>query len=409
MAHKYIIRKNKINKSGKCLIYCQYIKHDNAIKRKYTKVLISTEKKIEPKNWDTQQGKAKGKSAIAINKSLGAFEDKLNSVLASLEKSGEFPTPSNVKNAFKRELESNHIETGITESISHQWEEFIIRKEHNGLAPNSIKSHRNAKDSFLSFLGKKSYLSPSSISYGLIEDYQIQLLKKYKPNTSGKYLKRLKEFLRSYSIRGGKISFSLDLIKYKETPRPKLYLDELELESLGNLKLKGNKELYRDIFLLLSYTGLRISDLKNLDKNIINGQISLRTQKNNKEVTIPITREMDLILNKYDNVIPPIVEWKFNKSIKEICKLAIPNSTLQIRNDGRRLIQEPKFKHITIHDAIRTFIMLCHNKGISIKDISTLVGKSIAILEKNYIPEAKDVALESFRKAFNVAPMKVAK
>jgi len=53
--------------------------------------------------------------------------------------------------------------------------------------------------------------------------------------------------------------------------------------------------------------------------------------------------------------------------------------------------------------------MLCHNKGISIKDISTLVGKSIAILEKNYIPEAKDVALESFRKAFNVAPMKVAK
>jgi integrase len=251
-------------------------------------------------------------------------------------------------------------------------------------------------------------MSPSGLNFSMVEDYMVNLSKKYKPNTVAKYIKRLKEFLKSYLIRGGELSFNIDKITFKEKSKPKVYLTQNEIDALFELDLKGKKDFHRDIFGLMALTGFRISDLKNLDKNIVNNKIRLRTQKNDKDVVLPITVQMDAILSKYDYKIPPISEAVFNRHIKEICKTAIPTSTVQMRDDNKKLIQIPKHKIITSHDAIRTFVMMCHEKGISIKDISVLVGKTIAILEKNYIPQATDVAVKAFTNAFDIAPMKIA-
>jgi len=215
-------------------------------------------------------------------------------------------------------------------------------------------------------------------------------------------------FLKSYIIRGGELSFNIDKIKFEEKSRPKVYLTQNEIDALIELDLKGNRKISRDMFLLMCYTGLRISDLKNLDKNIVGNLIRLRTQKNDKDVMLPITVKMDSILSKYNYKLPYISEPVLNRNIKAICELAIPTSSIQLRNKRNLLIQIPKHEIITSHDAIRTFIMMCHEKRISIKDISVLVGKTISILEKHYIPEATDVAVKAFTNAFDVAPMKVA-
>jgi integrase len=409
MALKFIIKPKKVSQAGECRIYCQYINHDNSSEKNYSSTLFSTDKRIEPKYWDKVQGKAiKGASANAINKSLDNFKANIYELISVIEKEKQFPTTKRLKEAFENDKEENQIEVGITKSLINQWESYITRKESEGLAPNTIKSYRNAKDGFKTFLGSKAYISPSGLSFAMVDDYKGYLSKKYKPNTVAKYTKRLKEFLKSYLIRGGELSFNIDKITFKEKPKPKVYLTQNELDALYQIDLKGKRELHRDVFFLMCHTGFRISDLKNLDKNIIGNKIKLRTQKNDKDVVIPITIQMDTILKKYDYKIPYISEGVSNRDIKKLCEKAIPTSTIQVRDEKNKLIQVPKHKIITNHDAVRTFVMMCHEKGISIKDISVLVGKTIAVLEKYYIPQATDVAVKAFTNAFDVAPMKIA-
>jgi integrase len=421
MAIKFIIKREPkkkgekkgqpiVNKQGQSIIYCRYTDHDNSEAKKYSKVFFTTKQKIDPRFWNDTIGEAKGSKASAINDLLNEFEGQILGDIRTVKVQGKYPTPENVKKAYEDRLIGSQVESALIDTISNQWRKYIDSRaiDVTRRTVTIYNQSLNVMNRYLDSISK-SAMKPSTISLSFLDQYKIYLSSIYKPNTVAGHLKRLKEFLRYFQKRGGELKIKLDDIKYKETPKPKVYLTDLELKKLEDLDLKGGRAINRDTFILQCNTGLRISDMKNLDDNIEGNQIVLTTQKNDREVTIPINSKARQILEKYDYSLPKISEPVFNRDIKFICKKAIPDATVQVRNENRKLMPVPKHELITSHDAIRTFILLCLNRGMSLYSIALTTGKTMKVLERHYIPESAALASKEFMKAWDIeAPMKVA-
>lgn len=423
MAIKFVVKREpkisgeakgkfKTNIQGLSLIFCRYTEHDNSEAKKYFKAFFSTKLKIEPKYWDDKTGRAKGSNskAKAINDNLNEFEAVILEVIREVKNDNLYPTPDRVVRAYKERLDGRKTESALIDTIKNQWRKYIdsrrafVTKRTVTIYNQSL----NVMTKYLEDVIKKPSLKPSSITLTFLDEYRLYLSSKYKPNTIAGHQKRLKEFLRHYQNRGGELQIKLDDIKYKETPKPKVYLTELELSKIDSESLKGGKAINRDMFILQCNTGLRISDLKNIDENIEGDKIVLTTQKNDREVTIPINSKVRAILENYNYNLPKISEPVFNRDIKAICKAAIPDSTVQVRNENRKLKPIPKHELISSHDAIRTFILLCLNRGMSLYAIAQITGKTMKVLERHYIPESQNIATKEFIRAWEIAPMKVA-
>lgn len=299
---KIIQRKDKINKQGLAPIYAQYT-HDSR------SLLFSTKVRVEPKYWEdgnisrhkdrTLQGK--------LNKKLSDFKSKILGFALDIEAKGETPYPSRVKDAFDKAAREKIPEAELSRSILALWWDYLETRK-SGIAPRTYNSEKNSIEALEGFLlkEKKSTLTPESFTLKHLSRFENYLATEAKrsrsqkakeqqgkalgKNTIAKRKKHFKTFLKYHVKAGGKVGFDLGDLKYKETPAPKVYLTEEELELFEDFKFEKEKHSrVRDLFILGCNTGLRISDLKRIDKNLDGGKIKLTTQKNNKAVEIPIS------------------------------------------------------------------------------------------------------------------------
>jgi len=126
-------------------------------------------------------------------------------------------------------------------------------------------------------------------------DFKDQMLEKVNPNTARTYMTTVKAAL-NMAVRESIIPKSPATnvtIKAQEPERPRLTIQQvLDLE-----KTECDNPEVKRAFLFSCYTGLRYSDVKNLEwKHIDDGFISHRMKKTGRLVSIPLNRmAMDLI------------------------------------------------------------------------------------------------------------------
>jgi site-specific recombinase XerD len=215
-----------------------------------------------------------------------------------------------------------------------------------------------------------------------------------KLNTVGDRLKNLKTFINLYAKRGilphnPFIKYSIKIPKEKSTS---IALDNDELKDMYELDLSDNpqRELIRDQFLVLCWTGLRISDFSQFN-SFERGEdeiITLHNQKTGSEIHIPIFPMAKRILDKYNGRFPKMVnEQTMNEEIKEIGKL-VPglNRSIQIKyTKGGLEIKETlkRYQLLVLHCARRTLATkLVMELGIDLKTVCLITGhKSIVTLE----------------------------
>ena len=139
-----------------------------------------------------------------------------------------------------------------------------------------------------------------------------------------------------------------------------------ELMELYNHKFENKSmERARDFFCFGCFTGLRHSDIYNLDNaNIYNDHInlSLIKTKTNDHI-IPLNDFAKAILDKYKNTIynpvPKIYSQKLNKKIQDCCKeLEWFEEVKLVRYIGTERVNKKfqKYELITSHVARKTFI-----------------------------------------------------
>jgi site-specific recombinase XerD len=207
-------------------------------------------------------------------------------------------------------------------------------------------------------------------------------------------LKNLKTFINLYTKRGilphnPFIKYSIKIPKEKSTS---IALDNDELHDMYELDLSDNpqRELIRDQFLVLCWTGLRISDFAQFN-SFDRGEeeiITLHNEKTDAEIHIPIFPMAKRILDKYNGRFPKMVnEQTMNEEIKEIGKM-VPglNRSIQIKyTKGGVVVKETlkRYQLLVLHCARRTLATkLVTELGIDLKTVCLITGhKSIVTLE----------------------------
>ncbi len=420
---KAIIRKNKVNSKGECVVYLRYLHDEKAVD-------FSTGIKVKISDWS--ESKERINSTRLISKSKKAEElqrytenqDKLNNLLIDTEKarisdlvreavSKDIPPTTSY---IKEKYQTKHIEQKVSRSevVDVLFEKFI---EVTPVSYNTKKTYRTALGHLRQFeKTKKTTLHVQDITLHFFEKYHPFLLFEIPNKAGGNGLstnsvwvsvKNLKVFLRYLEDHGYKLRLKISDLQVEEEPSKILFLTERELEQLMEFDLSQNERLerVRDLFVFNCFTGLRFSDLSRLrvDVHVTDNAVDMRALKNQKDVFVPLTKIPLRILDKYGNQLPSISEQKFNDYLKELGKLAGLKNRVEITNvkSGNKTLKTyEKWETISSHMAIRTFITLCGKKGIPVKTVSEITGKSVNVILKHYYGTDREAIRKDMERAF---------
>ena len=230
--------------------------------------------------------------------------------------------------------------------------------------------------------------------------------KKYTDNYVGKYLKDLKTFLQiafKQKKHNNNVFRDADFKKIvtedQLTKYHQVYLKESEIKKI--IKVKGltwHQQNIRDRFVINLYSGFRISDMKTLTIQNFDfkaGLINHFTQKNEKEVSIPIHEEIYRIVEDYNGELPvQYSDQEVNREIKEICRKAGILGDIKIKEmRGGKIVSDVKQKWelITNHGARRSAITNATLNGVNDSDAEDMfaVGQKTIKSYKEATPQEK--------------------
>lgn len=391
-------------------------------------------KKILPELWDsTTQRPTKDKAIIkAYREHSPTIDDQLKETTAKIEK-----VNTAVKDYFKL-AEINKTEVTADGLQVYLDEQFDKRSEPVALATKKetlneyLKRYISEIETGIRLNNGNHFVEGSVMNYKTFqaqfdlyqkdngkvnfEDVTIDFYngfirflnaKPYRANTVGKHVARAKAIMRAALAEGLHTNKDFERKEFKifQVATDEIYLTEKELKTIEkvNLSKKPHLELYRDIFLIGCYTAQRISDYNKISlHNIITLKtggkaVSLHQKKQKEIVIIPIKKELDAILKKYDYEPPRVQDQKLNENIKTICKIAKINTPTEIEEiiGGKKVkTVKPKYEMVASHTARRTGATLMYNAGIPTLSIMKITGHKKESTFLKYIKVTKEETAE---------------
>lgn len=202
----------------------------------------------------------------------------------------------------------------------------------------------------------------------------------YVNNTAIAYVNKIRRILKKIKIEC--ISYAVHTF---EGLNISLTVDELKKIEKLNLK-NSHLDYVRNLFLISCYTGARISDAIEFNKNNVVNEMLIYNQKKTKhKVMIPISKKIkNLILKISLSNFKSMKSSIINSDLKQICYLAKINNDVTIIKNGKMLCM-PKWKAVTFHTGRRTFCTNLYESGLDLLEISRLAGHSSIEMTKRYI------------------------
>ncbi len=216
--------------------------------------------------------------------------------------------------------------------------------------------------------------------------------------TAAKQISTLKTLL-NYARTLYKIKVNPDYRDFKVSRKDSdfevITLTQDEFLAIYNLDLSGNSRLdaVRDVFCFSCATGLRFSDLKQLKREHIrkDNTIRMTASKTSQKLVIPLNPFSHSILQKYiDRLAPlPIISnQKTNQYIKEIGELAGIDTLIEkVRARGVKKVSKvfKKYELLSIHSGRKSFITLSLEKGIAIQEVMSFSGHTTFKAFRRYV------------------------
>lgn len=207
---------------------------------------------------------------------------------------------------------------------------------------------------------------------------------KFSTNYIGSQIKNWKSLGKGL---GGKIFSEPEFKKISEEAFD-VYLSEQEIKKIAAVKLTGKLDHVRDWFIIDWCTGLRVSDLTQLNKqNYSKGYITIANEKTGAKVVIPAHPLVKKIRVKYKGFPPPVTSHEINIYIKTIARSAgIDDDILHTITKGGKRIDTylKKYQMISNHTARRSFITNLRKKGVPDSIVMKLAGISSPLTLKKY-------------------------
>ncbi len=327
---------------------------------------LYTQLKINPKFWNknSQQVRRTYPNYKDLNEYLSNFKNKIQSIYLECIRDELITSKDYLRKKIDEKLNPKTDKYDNLICLI----DFIIEKsqKNNEKKKTTIQKYITTKNHILNFLelSHKTDIELKKIDYDFFDDFRGYFYNKLKSNenTVAKNIKVLKFFLNVAKKRNIKLNENLELsnINSAEFETDKIFLTEEEVNRLYQLDLSFNKtfEKIRDLFFVGCRTALRYSDWGLKPENFKDNYIQVRTKKNNKNVAIPISKEVREIKEKYSGHLPKQISLaKTNLYLKEICKLAKIDEDVQItKKVAGDIIKDtqPKYKFVSTHTARRS-------------------------------------------------------
>ena len=385
--------------------------------KKYRQLDYSTGLSVEIKSWDAKKRITKNDSYKNGQIARGITRvQEIGSKLAS-DNNLSF---KKLREALNSDVELNEIFNKDREIIVEkdyippmQFIETFIEKAivSDGTRKDYNNTFNHLKD-FDKYRGKTA--SWKSMGY----DYYLDLVAYLRGagkegSTIDKIIKNLKVFLGQADLQdnlevnqdfkkklSGKSLFAKVAKSDEETDH--VYLNEKEIKQITDAKIDPALEEIRDLFLIGCWSGLRISDLSRLERgNIKDGLLTMKMKKTQRSVVVPVTNELQEVLNQYPDHWPKILsDQYYNRRLKEVCEQAGLNEPVmaEVKKGSLTVMAPvPKYKLVTSHTARRSFATNLSRRGIPTRQLMLLTGHKTEKSFMRYIKttkedNAKDVA-----------------
>lgn len=372
---------------------------------------ISTDKRIQPENWDKASEKAYGRSehARVINNALGNLSNKVEKYFSNLDLKDETISVHQIIMELKGKNQNEMTLVKAYEYHISQMEALI----GTDYAPNTIKRYKSSLNGLVEFM-KKKLLKADVKLYELnmmfIESYDTYLKtnKGLKSNTVAKDIKNLFRVInRAVSYKWiNQNPFKGFSCNYVNPQRS--YLTEEEIDILYRKEFRIERlARVKDIFLFQIYTGLAYSDIEGLTEDSfergIDGKlwVVIRRKKTGTRSSIPILPRAQEILDKYkvdptclaeQKILPVYCNQRMNGYLKEIAIICGIN------------------KNLTTHLARHTFATtITLSQGVPIETVSKMLGHTDLKTTQIYSKVVDRKIANDMKPLLNISPSKIRK
>lgn len=346
------------------------------------------QKSILPNLWSQAKERASGTSrtAVDLNRFIEEARIKVHAIVTELQQENEPVTAIVVQQRFYGINPKKKKEKTILEVIqAHNDEaETLIGKDYTKTTVYRYKSMKR----YLEEMIKKNYevddLPLSEFTGEVIRAYEVFLKteKDLCQNTLIRYMKALKKITNRCIANDWIKKDPFVGIKFKEVPTEPDFLTIEELNRIYECEPGCKRlEVVRDMFLMSAFTGLAFSDVSQLTAEHIvrdnagNLWIRKHRQKTRQISNIPLLDIPAAILKKYEGnkkavqkgVLLPVpanqVMNRYLKEIATICKID---------------------KYLTTHVARHTYATVCLSQGVSLKNVSKMLGHASIKMTEHY-------------------------
>ncbi len=373
LTYKIYPRIERINKKGLCPIYVQVT--DNRETNRF-KLDLS----VEIKHFDLKKNKAKASmtSHLKVNSILNSYEQKANDIIIEYTFQKKPLSYLIFKNTL---LGSVDNENEKDESIGDFYAFIQQRLRDSNFEHNTHRSYNTLYNLLQEYSPRLKF---TGVTYKFIIGFRNFLAnqKNNVENSRNKKMSQLRALIYEAMRQGYMQENPFKQIPLRQVKTHRLFLEIQEVEQLQTLydkgTLKEHEQAVLQYFLFACYTGLRYSDTKQFHKGMINNdKISIKAEKTNETVVIPVIEKAKALLPKTDDKFNVISNQKTNASLKVIMEKA------EIK------------KAISFHCARHTFATVGISSGIPLEVISKLLGHTDLKTTLIYAKIMDDVKVEA--------------
>ena len=341
-------KRSYINSEGLSPIYLN-VSSQNKRKR------IQLDIFVNPKLWDKKTSRLKGPAEIThdTNLILDNIYSKITKIKTTYILSSKVLTIDSFMDEFNNEMPRANFVSFFKR---------ILDERKKSIHPNT---HRKEKAIYQKLKNFKDELLFCDIDLVFFMTYRSHLSSLGNGRvTRNNNIKIIKKYLRYATKIGVKLQIDLDDIKPGSTKGNRDYLNTKEVEAcykyFNSEWIKPSYKLVLGYFLFSCFTGLRISDVKQIKRRYIkNNKYTLKNVKGDKTQVINLNEKaMHVILNEQRLFDSFFSEKHINETLKEIMNVLGVN------------------KHVSFHVARHTFATNLIILGCPITEVQKLLNHS---------------------------------
>lgn len=370
------------------------------------KLMYALPVKCEPVYWDEVRERVKGSMYCSYSSEVNDVLESISNIFrkhtVDVAKTGGSITKESIKELF----DVHFGKRKKTDDFHSFFEAYIEECDHriSTMRKGQTLAYKTKREYARTFYyicqyekNRKVYLNFEDVTQSMITDWVgfMQDLN-LSANTIAHKVMTLKATMRAAVERGLTDNQKWTFFRNSTENTDAVALTEEELVKLKELDLSKRPHLdrVRDLFLAGCWTGLRFSDVTRIKKeNIKDGVITIRQIKTGAYVAIPVHPVFVEIWEKYGGALPhPISNQKFNKYIKEVCKIACINDTFikSMTKGGRMETRKcEKWEVVSSHTARRTFATNLYKNGFPSISIMQITGHKTEAAFMRYIKLTK--------------------